>query len=133
MYTPNYLKERYGSGFVYEPEPHLIPRYDLLIKYDKLWNLDIMVFEGGMEITRYIQTFSDITKEDRMEEFFSGVSLEMLDILDGDISEITPIIYDRVKLFKNFYKGTVKDIFSRFINSPRLLQSVYEHYFDEEG
>ena len=132
MYTPRFLKDRYGEDFEYEPEDYLKARYNLLIKYNKLVDLDLMVFEGKVELTRYLQSFSDITEDDRVTEFYAGTELGLLDILNGDLSEIAPIIYDRVKLFKIFYKGTLREIFERFVSNPKTLTSLYSHYFDEE-
>lgn len=131
MYTPKPLKRILGVDYSYNPPKELEDRYDLLIRYDMLDDLDSMVFDETLEITRYLQLFNKVSDEEKTTLFFEGVDIKLIDMLKGDLSEITPILFDRIKLYQEIYGGTIKDIMSRFISSNKLMLKVYTSYFEE--
>lgn len=131
MPKSNVLKNIFGGNgdFIYNENNR--SKYELLEKYDLLESLDEMIFMNTMEIGAYLRMFEKVTEESRIEEFFLGKEIAELDMLTGDLSELAPIIYDRVNLYKTFSKKTVEEILQGFAGNVKIFNSLYVHYFDK--
>ena len=77
--------------------------------------------------------FQKITEGDRVKEFFAGKSIPELDMLNGDLSEIAPLIYDRINLYRVIKNTTVEETLERFVRNSKLRQVLHRHYFRTEG
>ena len=130
-YTPLYVVGVAHTEYI--PVAYLESRYSLLSKYNLLQLLDDMVWKGSIEIQRYLEILAQ--QEDAyMEEFMEGTPIELLDMLKGDVSELAPILYDRVRLrFKYENNLTISDIFQTFVHNYFMRDVLFRNYFNFNG
>ena len=133
-YTPTYILPY--VLYEYVPNPYLKVRYDLLIKYDLLKPLDDMVWRETCDLTEYLMYLGEVGKEVYEEEFFGGLEIELLDLLKGDLSELAPILYDRIRLRVKFEPTLIEeDLFTRIVKYLDMRTTLYRnyYYFNPEG
>ena len=130
-YTPDRIIGKISEE--YYPPHELRDKYNLLIELRLLDVLDEMVWGAGMELEAFISLFGKLPLELKEQKFFEGIDMNSLDMLEGDISEIAPIIFDRIRLRMIYTNGlTVQEILDQFVRSKSVNKMLHKWYFAGE-
>lgn len=106
----------------------LLSKYFLLDKYGFLEKIDNVIWGNG-KLDNLLSKIR-LSENNLEEEFFNGTSINEMDMLMGDISELAPIIYDRIRIRSDYENIPVYTIFEQIVTSKEFRDLLYNNYFN---